>query len=373
MKKLLFLPSNFYLILGFLFFQNSHIIAQTLLERVDSTISKVVNPQKDLRLWYGVDEFPIHDFVVLPKYTIICNEKSSTLRLISNENRLVIDEFDLLSLKNIKLHNIRTVEGKNLKSAINRFQSWFTMIDDNTILAGTILFKDKDDVSGYLKIHIENEKMSVETQKYDIKEGEIDSGFSRKNMERNYITNMYSVGEYTIFTTPEWFKYVNNEKQCSLNRVVYLKKKGDGMKKLYEVPCTKGSIPNANSLQLFRQNGDINIYDNTSKKLLVYDNDFTEKRRFDFEKITKLELNPKSILGDFFVDNVNNELYYHTGFRENEVFTHSIFKAKINADNIDFEKLQESNSTDYIYKFINNKMVFVINVKNHFIYTFNLN
>ena len=73
------------------------------------------------------------------------------------------------------------------------------------------------------------------------------------------------------------------------------------------------------------------------------------------------------------MDNVNNELYYHTGFIKNEVFTHSIFKAKINDENIDFEKLQESNSTDYIYKFINNKMVFVINDKNHFIYTFNLN
>lgn len=44
--------------------------AQNPEEHIDSSILKIVNPEKDIKLWYGTDEFAISDFVVLPKYLL---------------------------------------------------------------------------------------------------------------------------------------------------------------------------------------------------------------------------------------------------------------------------------------------------------------
>ena len=150
-------PSLF-LTLGMLFFSCIIAKGQVQHENIDGSIKTIVNPQKDLRLWYGVENFEINDFIVLPKYTVIYNQEFSLLKLIKNENRVVINEYNLNSLKDLKITPTKTVQGKTIKSALNIFSTWFNIENDTTINVGTLSFRNNQ--NGYVKIRIVDEKLS---------------------------------------------------------------------------------------------------------------------------------------------------------------------------------------------------------------------
>ncbi|MBO0934694.1 hypothetical protein [Fibrella aquatilis] len=122
------------------------IVAQTntrTIEKTDTSIIKVMYPNQDLKLWYGSDEFKVNDFVILPNYTILHSRKTSTLRLLANEEMLVLDNSKLLEIKTIRPHIVDEEE-----VAIGPIKPWFTVINDSTVLAGTALFKGRNKVGG---------------------------------------------------------------------------------------------------------------------------------------------------------------------------------------------------------------------------------
>lgn len=75
--------------------------AQSILERTDTTITKIVYPQQDLKLWYGSDDFRVNHFVMLPNHTLLYNNDLSTFRLLSNKEMLVEDNYELATIKSI--------------------------------------------------------------------------------------------------------------------------------------------------------------------------------------------------------------------------------------------------------------------------------
>lgn len=128
--------------------------AQSHEEHIYSTILKIVNPEKDIKLWYGTDEFAISDFVVLPKYTLLYSQSSAILRLLNNENKLAVDEISLKSINGIT-SPISFQDNKGHRYPLylsGSAQGWFTINNDSTVFAGTIRLKSKENNNGYLKI-----------------------------------------------------------------------------------------------------------------------------------------------------------------------------------------------------------------------------
>ena len=130
-------------------------------------------PNQDLKLWYGSDGFKVDNFVTLPKYTILHSRKTSTIRLLANEEMLVLDNSSLLAIKTIRPHSL---DGQDV--AIGPITPWFTVVNDSTVLAGTAPFKGKNKVSGYVEIAIRQNKLQITHRPFPLeqeaKSGDVD-------------------------------------------------------------------------------------------------------------------------------------------------------------------------------------------------------
>jgi hypothetical protein len=358
------------IVLGIFFCSYTVVQGQVQQDNIDSTIKTVINPQKDLRLWYGVENFEINDLVVLPKYTIIYNQEFSLLKLIKNKNRVVVDEYKLNSLKGLKITPTKTVEGKTIKSALNIFSTWFSIENDTTINIGTLSFDNNQ--NGFAKIAIIDDKLSVNTQEYKLDDDELDIISMKKSFNMMFLTNMYSFASNQVYIRPETFKSLDGKKQVITTNSVFSKTKSNKLTKIYEVPSKDDKNVNLNSIQLLQSGDNIYLIDNYSDSLISFDNNFKEKYRLTFRGFPKNDLIKRSFGRSFFVDKIDNSLYYTSVYTKEKENIQMVYKVVLDEKKIDFIKLRETNLRGYIYKQINDKTFFVIDKRTNFIYTFNL-
>lgn len=358
------------LVLGILFFSSIVTRGQVQQENIDGSIKTIVNPQKDLMLWYGVENFEINDFVVLPRYTVIYNQESSLLKLIKNENRVVIDEYNLNSLKDLKITPTKTVEGKTLKSALNIFSTWFSIEDDTTINVGTLTFNNNQ--NGYAKIRIIEERLSVDKQEYNLKDDELDLISLKKSFNMMFLTNMYSFKSSQIYIRPETFKSVNGQRQVLTKNSAFYKSEKSGLSNIYDIPFKEEKNSNLNSIQFLSINKEYYLFDNFSDSLVCFDNNFEQKFKLSFKGLPQNELIKRPFGRAFFIDKTDNLIYYTSVYAKDKENIQTMYRVIIKDEKIEFIKLRETNLRGYIYKQVNNKMFFVIDKRTNFIYTFDL-
>jgi hypothetical protein len=334
--------------------------AQNHEEHIDSTIVKIVNPEKDIKLWYGTDEFAISDFVVLPKYTLLYSQSSAILRLLNNENKLAVDEISLKSINGI-ISPISFHDKKGHRYPLyltGSGQGWFTINNDSTIFAGTIRLKSTENNNGYLKINISNNKMSIDKVSFVLP----DSTFKFHKTLGNFWASSYSdFNGYKLYIIPEMYKPSNNNspRECLSTGRVILKDKNDIISTLYESPLDNSRI--AMPINLFQYQG-FNYLSDPSNEI----------KRYNLHGLPISTLKQHQYGRAFFVDNVTKKLFYRVKYVTEKATLFSIYRVSFKDNVIDFTLEKEDYLKEYYSRYINNNFVYLLNLTNNFIYTYEI-
>lgn len=346
--------------------------AQNHEEHIDSTILKIVNPQKDIKLWYGTDEFPISDFVVLPKYTLLYSQSSAILRLLNNENKLAVDEISLKSINGIT--SPVSFQDKNwhryplyLSGSGGLGQGWFTINNDSTVFAGTIRLKSKENNNGYLKISILNNKMLIDKVSFDLP----DSTFKFHKVLGTFWASSHSdFNGYKLYIAPEMYKPFNRNtpRECLSTGRVILKDKNDVVSILYESPLDNSRI--AMPINLFQYHGFNYLSDPSNDILVKYDQDLKEIKKYNLHGFPISTLTQHPFGRAFFVDNVTKKLFYRVKYVKENATLFSIYRVSFKDNTIDFTLEKEDYLKEYYSRYINNNFVYLLNPTNNFIYTY---
>jgi len=339
------------------------VLAQPVVEKTDSTIARIFYPERDLKLWYGNETFRVNNFVVLPKYTLLYNQESSTLRLLGNQENLVEDEVSLLAIKTIKPCNVN-----NQKWALSPTTSWFTVLTDSTVQVGTALFMGRKEVAGYLLVTIKNNKLFIDHKQFNL-DSKVDN-IDPNNMQfiSHYIdykgTQLYS-SSILLPPTPK-NKFVVSEsvygKTSEKPLSVYFSRQQEA-----EEPVEKRQlIP----FQLIVAIDRLLIYDSKREQLRVATNDIANSVLFDITSSLPDNL-PKGKLFSraFMVDRVTGQMYYKTlGFMK-ESTDQLVMSVKLDVNKIAFVPLFRATMSHYFCAYINNRRMFFHDSKRGYIYT----
>ncbi|NID10086.1 hypothetical protein [Fibrivirga algicola] len=342
--------------------------AQESVEKTDSTITRIVYPEKELKLWYGSDDFRVDRFVILPNYTLLYNNELSTFRLLSNAENLVKDEERLLAIKLIKPYRVNV--GNDQKWALGPTTTWFTVLTDSTVIAGTVLFSGLNGVPGYLLITIKNDKLLIDQKHFDLdcKTDAIDS--NNMQLLSQYVDykglQLYS-SLFVLAPTPK-NKFV-------VKKSVYLK---TAQKPLYpcyvrednlEEPAEKRQlIP----FQLIATNDRLLIYDPEAERLRVVTTDIANPVLLDVAEALPGNVPKGRKFGrEFMVDRVTKQLYYKTLADSNGSVDQLVMGVDLKADKITFDPVLRSGMNDYFSRYVNNRKLFFYDSKKGYIYVTN--
>lgn len=345
--------------------------AQSHEEHIDSTIVKIVNPEKDIKLWYGTDEFAISDFVVLPKYTLLYSQSSAIIRLLNNENKLAVDEISLKSIGGItSAISFKDNNGHRYPLYLSGSgQGWFTINNDSTIFAGTIRLKSKENNNGYLKINISNNKMSIDKVRFDIS----DSTFTPHETLGTFWASSHSnFNGYKLYIIPEIHKPFNKNTPrayISTGRVI-LKNKNDMVSTLYTSPLSDSRV--AMPINLFQYQGFNYLSDPSNEILVKYDQDLKEIKRYILHGFPISTLTQHPYGRAFFVDNVTKKLYYRVKYVKENATLFSFYTVSFKDNIIDFTLEKEDYLKEYYSRYINNNFVYLLSSSNNFIYTYGI-
>jgi hypothetical protein len=334
-------------------------------EHTDSTIVKIVNPEKQLKLWYGSEDFPISDFVVLPKYTILYNQEMGKLRLLENSERLVVDEYNINSIKKIMLINGTNRTGQKIKYPLGPINAWFTIEDDTTVLAGTITIKKSEYGSRYIRIAIRNSKLHIETVPFLEVKNKNQKTLTQKT---SYITSLYKIKNQEIIVTP--FGFLNkeeNNKSLESSSDIYLRDKEGGLKNIYSIENSNSKL--LNPIQIITTNQFILFYDTTIDVVKIFNHEMKHLSDVNLNSIRELKEKPKRFFGkSFFWDAFNNQLYYRLIYEDNNKNARTFYKVDI-SQHLQFQKQLVLYTVGYTEKYINYGAIFSLRSQNRYIYT----
>ncbi|MEZ0487929.1 hypothetical protein [Fibrella aquatica] len=337
------------------------ILAQQV-EKTDSTIAQIVYPEKELKLWYGSDDFRIDRFVILPKYTLLYNNALSTFRLLDNSENLVKDEVRLLRIKSIEPYNVN-----NRDWALGPTTTWFTVLTDSTVMVGTVLFDGRKEVPGYLLLTIKMDKLSVEKKQFDL-------NAKTDNIDPN---NMQLLSHYVDYKGLQLYSSLfvlspTPKGEFVIQKSVYLK---TAQKPLYpcyikednlEVPTEKRQlIP----FQFTATNDRMLIYDPETEQLRVVTTDIANPVLLDVAKALPDNVpNGRKFGREFMIDRVTNQLYYKTLAYLKGSTDQLVMSVNLKADTITFDPILRSGMADYVSSYINNRKLFFYDSKKGYIY-----
>jgi hypothetical protein len=334
-------------------------------EKTDSTIVKVVNTEKQLKLWYGSEDFPISDFVVLPNYTVLYNQEKGKIRLLKNENKLAIDEYNLREIKKIMLINGTNRSGQKIKYPLGPINAWFTIENDSTILAGTVTIKNSKYGSSYIRIGIRNNSFKIECLPYI----NIETDKSKYSINKtSYITSLYQINNQQILVTPYGFSdNDSNNNDNQINSEVYLKDSKGFFKNIYSIENTNSRL--LNPVQIIVIDQFILLYDTTKDIVKIHNSKMDLISTINLNDIQILHEKPKRFFGkSFFWDAFTNELYYKVVYEENNKNARTLYKVELKP-NLTFRKVLVLYTVGYTEKYINYGDFFTLSTKNRYIYT----
>ena len=356
---------NFLIGLVTLFFLSPYALFAQQIEQTDSTIASIVYPEKDLKLWYGSDDFRVDRFVILPKYTLLYNNELSIFRLLDNQENLVRDEARLLAIKSIKPYLVKFQNEQ--KWALGPATTWFMILNDSTVAAGTALFSGRREVAGYLMITIKNDKLVVEHKQFTL-DAETDN-IQPNNMQ--FITNYadYKGAQFyssTILLSP------TPKNKFIVSESLYLKTIG---KPLSIYLAQKADVPEPASKRMLLPVQLISDAD----RLLIYDPKTEILRLITTDIGNPVVLNISNALPDnvpkgrkfsreFMIDRVTNRLYYKILTFSNETTDQLVMRVNLKADKFTLDPVLRSGMTGYYSTYINNGKLFFHDSKRGYIY-----
>ena len=326
-------------------------------------IMSIVYPEKDLKLWYGSDDFRVDRFVILPKYTLLYNNELSTFRLIDNHENLVKDETNLLTVKTIKPYNVN-----EQKWALGPTTTWFTVLNDSTVLVGTALFKNKYEVAGYVLITVEDAQLSIEHKPFALDSkpdhvepnnmGFISCYIDYKGAQLYSSSILLPPTPRGKFVVRESVYYKTPEKALSL----YLDRQGEA-----EEPVEKREII---PFQLIIANNRLLIYDPKREQLRIVTTDVANPVLYDLTTTLPKNLPEGRKFGRvFMIDRVTGKLYYKTLAFAKGVTDQLLMSLKIEADKVTFKPIFRSTMNECFAYYVHNRRLFFHDSEKGYIYT----
>ncbi len=356
------LHTNRLILLIFLITGSVHALSQPVIEHTDSTIAQIVYPDKDLKLWYGSDDFRVSNFVILPNYTLLYNNELSIVRLLGNKENLVKDEVRLLSIKSIKPYNVN-----DKKWALGPSTTWFKVLTDSTLLVGTALFKGRNEVAGYLLVTIRNERLIIDHKPFDL-DSKTDA------IEPN---NMQFIADYTDYKGAQLYSSMfvlapTPKNELVVKKSLYLKTAQKPLSLYFskeedpQVPVEKRQmIP----VQLITTDERLLIYDPETEQLRVVTTDIANPMLLDLASALPDNVPKGRKFGRaFMVDRVSKQLYYKTLAFSKEGTDQMVMSVTLGVGKITVEPILRSNMIDYYSMYINNRKLFFYDSKKGYIY-----
>ncbi|WP_375443932.1 hypothetical protein [uncultured Fibrella sp.] len=337
--------------------------AQESVEKTDSTITQIVYPEKELKIWYGSDDFRVDRFVILPNYTLLYNNALSTFRLLENSENLVKDEAHLLRIKSVRPYHV-VVGSNEQKWALGPTTTWFTVLTDSTVLAGTVLFEGRKEVPGYLLITIKNGKLLIEEKQFDL-----DS--KTDNVEPNYLQ---LIDAYTDYKGAQLYSSrlilsPTPKDEFVAQKSLYLK---TAQKPLFLYFAEKLDTTRRKLIypyQLIATNDRLLIYNPEAEQLRVVTTDIANPVLLDVAKALPNNVPRGRKFGpEFMVDRVTNQLYYKTLANSEGIIDQLVMSVRLTADTITFDPVLRSGMTNYFSRYVNNRKLFFYDSKKGYIY-----
>ena len=335
-------------------------------ELTDSTIVRIFNPEKQLKLWYGSEDFPITNFVILPKYALLYNQEKGKIRLLRNSDKLVVDEYNLRNIKKIMLINGNNRIGQKIKYPLGPINAWFSTQNDTTVLAGTVTFKNPKMGSGYVRIKIVDESIRVDVLEY-FTQGENTNKIVGLSKRASYITSMYQIGSNQIIVTSYGFldKDLDNRKGEA-----YIKDSDGKIEKIYSVENSNERL--LNPIQVTVTDKFVILYDTVRDVIQIYSYDMVLLKTLIIKQIPVLNEKVRRFFGKAFLwDAFDNVLYYKQIYDENGKNARTLYKVEMTKD-VTFYKKATFYTVGYAEQFINQHEIFTLSNQNKYIYTISL-
>jgi len=337
--------------------------AQESVEKTDSTIAQIVYPEKDLKLWYGSDDFRVDKFVVLPNYTLLYNKELSTFRLLDNKENLVQDEVRLLTIKTIKPY-IMVVQKDEQKWALGPTTTWFTVVNDSTVMAGTVLFSGRKEVAGYLLLTIKNNKLTFEHKQFDL-----DSKTDTVEPKNMYLITDYADYKGAQFYSSMFVLSPTPKNKFVVQKGLYLKTAQKPLFLYYAEEQDTVRKKMAYPFQLLSTDDRLLIYDPKTELLRIISTDITKPMLLDVAKALPGNVpNGRKFGREFIVDRVTNQLYYKTLANSKAGTDQLVMSVRLEADKITLDPILRSGMSDYFSSYINNRKLFFYDSKKGYIY-----
>lgn len=341
-------------------FINNLVTAQPVTEKTDTTIYQVVYPQQDLKLWYGSDDFKVDHFVMLPTHTLLYNNNLSTFRLLSNKEMLVEDTYDLTRIKSILPYHV-----DSKKQVLGPVTTWFTVINDSTVQVGTVLFKGRNNVAGYLQIRISKNRLTIEHKPFILQAKE--DGFDSPKTQ--FITNYMNRGNDQLFTSfirldkTDWRHY-------NVNASVYIKRQDNPLEQIYETPAADTSKRKPRfSPQLLATDSQLFIFDPNAGKIQLLTSDLTVSSVIDVRKHLPTTMPGGRRFGEqFLFDGVSNQLYYKVIYANDKGTDQYYMKATLTPDSINLSPVLHCTLDGFYGNSIQNHHLFFRDTNKGYIY-----
>lgn len=338
-------------------------LAQPVVEKTDSTIAQFVYPEKELKLWYGSDDFRVDRFVILPNYTLLYNNALSTFRLLDNKENLVQNEVRLLTTKMIKPY-LMVDQKDEQKWALGPTTTWFTVVNDSTVMAGTVLFSGRKEIAGYLLLTIKNNKLKIEHKQFDL-DSKTDS-VEPKNMV--YITD-YADYNGAQFYSSMFALSPTPKNKFVVQKGLYLKTAQKPLFLYYAEEQDTVRNKMAYPFQLLSTDDRLLIYDPKTELLRLISTDLMNPVLLDVAKALPDNVpNGRKFGREFMVDRVTNQLYYKTLAYSNGSIDQLVMSVRLEADKITLDPILRSGMAGYFSSYINNRKLFFYDSKKGYIY-----
>lgn len=345
------------------------------LEYTDPSISNIIKPNDEIRLFYGSNAFSCDEIVMLKNHTIIYDKFNLQFILLDNQNRQILDKFNFKDIKKLRTSRIRHVTREDNKliytyeTPTTRGIGFNGQIDlysnsDTSANVGVIKIKR----TPYLfSIYVSNNKLHYNLEEY-IPKKLFTEKYNKRKVKLDYYkaigvekfasnkTNIVIAYRVSPYIGKKLIREENNSARDSIFNydAIYVKEKGTNKLKLinqvdyntfHSIHKKRGRF--VFDLNLIRTYNQFVFYSSTIDNLIIYDDSlnitYQGKLRHYLPNLNKYKINYKIKREDtsyynlqIYKDEFTNKLYGSIWHKQGE----DIYQININNNTPSFKFLR---------------------------------